>query len=83
MESIGKLSNFHWTKTFYQSILTHTAFFFTLFKGYNNTKDNFLQEPEKINFKFHRNWEKTGESSYMRFQFLKFEAFEVCFLGLQ
>ena len=24
MESIWKLSNFHWTKTFYQSILTHT-----------------------------------------------------------
>ena len=27
----------------------------------NNTKDNFLQEPEKINFKFHKNWEKTGK----------------------
>ena len=27
----------------------------------NNTKDNFLHEPEKINFKFHRNWENTGK----------------------
>ena len=35
-ESIRKLSNFNfqWTKTLYQNILGHIAFFFTLFKGY-------------------------------------------------
>ena len=27
----------------------------------NNTKDNFLRECKKINFKFHRNWENTGK----------------------
>ena len=35
-ESIRKLSNFNfqWTKTLYQNILSHIAFFFTLFKDY-------------------------------------------------
>ena len=35
-ESIRKLSNFNfqWTKTLYQNILNHIAFFFTLFKPY-------------------------------------------------
>ena len=84
--------NFQWTKTLYTNILSHIAFFFTLFKGCtfkidhfpaaailnlldlevlwdaqgpwarlvicNNLKDNFLREPEKIYFKFHRNCEK-------------------------
>ena len=33
-ESIRKLRNFQWTKTLYQNILNHIAFFFTLFKPY-------------------------------------------------
>ena len=35
MEAIKKLSdfNFQWTKTLYKNILSHIAFFFTLFKG--------------------------------------------------
>ena len=35
-ESIRKLNNFNfqWTKTLYQNILHHIAFFFTIFKGY-------------------------------------------------
>ena len=40
-------------------------------------------EPEKKNFKFHRNWENTGtsvKSSCVRFPLEKFEAFGVGFL---
>ena len=67
MESVRKLSNltFSGQKTeLYQNILSHITLAITLFKGYkiiyllvicNNTKDNFLREPEKINIKFHRN----------------------------
>ena len=84
---------FQWTKILYPNILSHIVFFFTLFKSYtynlvicNNTKDNFLCEPaEKIYFKFHRDWENTGKIVMRRislFNFVKFEAFEVCFLGL-
>ena len=28
----------------------------------NNTKENFSWEPEKINIKFHKNYEKTGKA---------------------
>ena len=31
-------SNFQWTKTLYQNILSHIAFFFTLFKDYECNK---------------------------------------------
>ena len=50
------------TKPLHQNILSHIAFFFTLFKGYryNYTKGNFLFEPAKIDFKFRRSWENTG-----------------------
>ena len=63
-ESIRKLSNFNfqWTKTLYQNILNHIAFFFTLFKPYKanklyeiTSKKRLLWKPEKINFKFNRN----------------------------
>ena len=44
----------------------------------------FLCKPEKINFKFHRNWENqenTGKIvTQIIFYFVKFEAFELCFL---
>ena len=60
MESIRKLSNFNfqWTKTSYQNNLNNIAL-----KGCrckilvicNNNEDNFLREPKKIYFKFHRN----------------------------
>ena len=35
-KSIRKLSNFNfqWTKTLNQNMLSHIAFFFTVFKGY-------------------------------------------------
>ena len=68
-ESIRKLSNFNFqlTKTLYQNNLNNIAFFFAFFRGYscnwlshdqlNNTKENFLWEPEKINVKFHKNCE--------------------------
>ena len=70
-KSIRKLSNFNfqWTKTLYQNnlhnIATISHSFFTSFKGYrhnllvicNNTKDYFSREPEKINVKFHKNYE--------------------------
>ena len=82
MESTRKLSNFNfqWTKTLYQNNLIHIEFFSTLFKGYllvicNNTKDNFLWELVKIDFKFHRNCENTCKISWVRFHFVKFEAF--------
>ena len=69
-ESIRKVSNFnfHWTKTLYQNNLNHTALFVLQFSSVidviiitsiammcNNTKENFLWEPEKINVKFHKN----------------------------
>ena len=40
MKSIRKLSNFYfqWTKTLYQNNFKHSAFFFTLFKGYECNK---------------------------------------------
>ena len=68
----------------YQNILCHIKFFFTLYKGYkcnnllvicNNTKDNFLQEPEKINFKFHKNWEKTGKLIMRKISFCEIWGF--------
>ena len=63
-ECIMKLSNFNfqWTKTLYQNNLNDIAFFFAFSRaivviGYlsNNTKENFLWEPEKIYVKFHKN----------------------------
>ena len=49
----------------------------------NNTKDNFLLEPEEIDVKLHRNCTNTSKISYVRFHFVKFETFEIYFLGLQ
>ena len=48
----------------------------------NNTKENFLWEPEKINVKFRKNCEKTGtvlKISCARCHFVKFDIY---FLGL-
>ena len=47
----------------------------------NNNKDNFLWEPEKINFKFHGIEKTQVKSSCIRFHVVKFEAFEVFFSG--
>ena len=69
-ESIRKLShfNFQWIKTSYRIVysIVHSFLHFsraiviiTCTNSYricNNTKDNFLWEPKKMNFKFHRNW---------------------------
>ena len=82
--------NFQWTEKPCTRIflLNHIAFFFTLFKGYKNTnitpRKRFLWEPAKINVKFHRNWENThaGEIVKVRFLLVKFEGFQVYFLGL-
>ena len=41
----------------------------------NNTKDNFLQEPEKIHFKFHRNWENTGKIVMRKISFCEIWGF--------
>ena len=41
----------------------------------NNTKDIFLQEPEKINFKFHRNWEKAGKIAMHKISFCEISGF--------
>ena len=41
----------------------------------NNTKDNFLQEPEKINFKFHRNWERAGKIAMHKISFCEISGF--------
>ena len=79
-ESIRKLNNFNfqWTKTFHQNILSHITFLFTLSKGYrcnslsvsNNTKEYFfILKPEKINLKFHRNWENTGKIDNYKISF--------------
>ena len=58
-----------WTKlTLYQNILSHIAFFFTLFKGYRYNQLSVIM-PKTISFgslgkeifKFHRNCENTGK----------------------
>ena len=58
-----------WTKlTLYQNILSHIAFFFTLFKGYRYNQLPVIM-PKTISFgslgkeifKFHRNCENTGK----------------------
>ena len=44
----------------------------------NNTKENFLWEPEKINVKFHKNCENTGKIlkiSCVRCNFVKFDIY--------
>ena len=45
----------------------------------NYTKDNFLWEPKKINFKFHGNRENTGKIVMRKISSRKIQAFEVCF----
>ena len=64
MKSISKLSNFsfQWTKILYQDNFKHSAFFFTLFKGYKSNKlyeitpkkKILFLEPEKTNFISHK-----------------------------
>ena len=65
-EYIWQLSNFNFqgTKTSYQNILSHVAFFATLFKSCEckklyeiAPKKRFLLEPKEINSIFHGNWE--------------------------
>ena len=48
-------------KTLYQNNLKHIELFFYIFQGLkmylvicNNTKENFLREPNKMNVKFHK-----------------------------
>lgn len=60
--------------------LNHIAFFFNFSRArYNKLSvitpigDNFLCEPRKINFEFHRNCENTGKVSCVRFQFMNFD----------
>ena len=68
----------------YQNNLENIAFFFLQFSGAkdvilvicNNTKENVLWEPEKVNVKFHKDWENMGKIlkiSYVRCNFLKFD----------
>ena len=75
-EYIWKLTNFNfqWTKTSYQNILNHVAFFFILFKSYKckklyeiAPKKRFLLEPKEIPSKFHGNWENTGKIKITHF----------------
>ena len=66
--------------------LNHIAFFFFNFSRarYNKLsvitpiRDNFLCEPRKINFEFHRNCENTGKVSCVRFQFTNFDGTVCC-----
>ena len=46
----------------------------------NNTKENFSWEPEKINIKFHKNYEKVGRVQKIlsvRCHFVKFDIFSL------
>ena len=82
MKSIRKLSNFNfqWTKTLYQNNFKHSAFFFTLFKGYKcnklyeiTPKKRFLSEPEKTNFKslkFHKLMKSICMTMFSQFLYL-------------
>ena len=48
----------------------------------NNTKENFLWKPEKINVKFHKNCEYAGKIltiSCVRCHFVKFDIWGPCF----
>ena len=75
-EYIWLLSNFNFqgTKTSYQNILSHVAFFVTLFKSYEckklyeiAPKKRFLLEPKEINSIFQGNWENTGKIKITHF----------------
>ena len=79
-----------WTKlTLYQNILSHIAFFFTLFKGYRYNQLPVIM-PKTISFgslgkkisNFTGIVKTQVKSLYARFHFVKFEAFEVYFLRL-
>ena len=79
-----------WTKlTLYQNILSHIAFFFTLFKGYRYNQLSVIM-PQTISFgslgkeisNFTGIVKTQVKSLYARFHFVKFEAFEVYFLWL-
>ena len=48
----------------------------------NNTKENFLWEPEKINVKFHKNCENTGKILKISFVRCHFVKFDIRFPGL-
>ena len=79
-----------WTKlTLYQNILSHIAFFLTLFKGYRYNQLSVIM-PKTISFgslgkkisNFTGIVKTQVKSLYARFHFVKFEAFEVYFLRL-
>ena len=85
-ESTRKLSNFKFqgTKSLYQNSLKNIAFFFYIFQALkmlllvirHNTKDYFSWESEKMNVKFHKNCESTGEIlkiSCVKCNFVKFD----------
>ena len=74
----------------YQGILSHIAFFFTLFKGYKcnkfyeiTAKKRFLcmGTPEN-KFQFSQELREHGKIVVRKISFVKSEAFEVRFLGL-
>ena len=91
-ESTRKLSNFNFqqTKTLYQNNLNNIAFFLYIFQGLkislvscNNSKENFLWEPEKINVKyFHKMTPYTLNFQNFNCVFIILLKFDIYFLGL-
>ena len=49
---------------------------------FNNTKDYFSLEPEKITVKFHKNCENTDKILKISCERCHFVEFDICFLGL-
>ena len=48
----------------------------------NNTKENFLWEPKKMNIKFHKNYEKIGKVRKILCAGCHFVKFDIYFLRL-
>ena len=77
---LGNRAILIFSKNLYQNILSHGYCILCLhfsraiiiifcFGWIWNTKDNFLQEPEKMNDKVHRKWENTGKIVMSKFSF--------------
>ena len=49
---------------------------------FNNTKDYFSLEPEKITVKFHNNCDNTGKILKISCERCHFVELDICFLGL-
>ena len=92
-ESIRKLSNFNfqWTKSLYQNNLKHNCIlFFYIFQGLkmwfiicNNTKENSLWQPKKINVKFDKITSNTWNFQNFTCTFTFLVKFDIYFLGLK